>query len=35
VNGYSMGMQGWNYGWMWICGLVLIVALILILRARK
>jgi hypothetical protein len=27
-------MQGWNYGWMWICGLVLIVALVLILRAR-
>jgi Mg2+ and Co2+ transporter CorA len=35
MNGYNMGMQGWNNGWMWICGLVLIVALVLILRARK
>jgi hypothetical protein len=31
----SMGMSGWNYGWMWICGLVLIVAIVLLLRARK
>ena len=30
MHGYGMGMQGWNSGWMWICGLVLIVALVLI-----
>ena len=35
MHGYGMGMQGWNSGWMWICGLVLIVALVLILRARR
>jgi hypothetical protein len=35
VHGYNMGMQGWNSDWMWIGGLVLIVALVLLLRARK
>jgi hypothetical protein len=35
MHGYSMWMQGWNTGWMWICGLVLVVVLALILRARK
>jgi hypothetical protein len=35
VHGYSMGMQGWNSGWMWICGFVLIVALVLVFRARR
>jgi hypothetical protein len=30
-----MGMQGWNSDWMWIGGLVLIVALVVLLRARK
>jgi hypothetical protein len=30
-----MGMNGWNNGWMWIFGLVLIVALVLIFRARR
>jgi uncharacterized membrane protein YecN with MAPEG domain len=34
VNGYSMGMHGWNNGWIWICGLVLVVALVLIFRKR-
>jgi hypothetical protein len=28
-------MQGWNNSWMWVCGMVLIVVLALILRARK
>ena len=35
MNGYNMGMNGWNNGWMWILGLVLIVALVLIFRARR
>jgi hypothetical protein len=35
VNGYGMGMSGWNNGWMWLCGLVLIVVLVLVLRACK
>jgi hypothetical protein len=33
MHGY--GMQGWNMGWMWLLGVVLIIALALILRARK
>ncbi len=37
MHGYSMGMQGWNTGWiwMWICGVALVVVLALILRVRK
>jgi hypothetical protein len=34
MNGYNMGMYGWNSGWMWVVGIVAIVALILILRRR-
>ena len=33
MHGY--GMQGWNMGWMWMFAVVLIIALALILRARK
>jgi hypothetical protein len=33
VHGY--GMQGWNMNWMWLLGVVLIIALALILRARR
>ena len=33
MHGY--GMQGWNMGWMWMFGVVLIIALALILRSRK
>jgi hypothetical protein len=33
VHGY--GMQGWNMGWMWMFGVVLIIALALIFRSRK
>jgi hypothetical protein len=35
VNGYGMGMQGWNSGWVWMIGLVVIVAMVLIYRARR
>ena len=35
MNGYNMGMNGWNYGWMWIAGLALIVVLVVIFRARR
>jgi hypothetical protein len=35
MNEYGMGMQGWNNGWMWIFGIVLIFALVLIFRRRK
>jgi len=28
-------MEGWNMGWMWMFGVVLIIALALIFRARK
>lgn len=35
MQGHNMGMQGWNTGWMWICGLVLIVAVALIVRSRR
>ncbi len=31
----TWGMQGWNSGWMWICGLVPIMALVLTLRVGK
>ena len=30
-----MGMQGWNSGWIWMIGLVVIVAMVLIYRARR
>ena len=30
MDGY--GMDGWNIGWMWIFGAVLIISLVLILR---
>jgi hypothetical protein len=30
-----MGMQGWNSGWIWMLGLVVIVAMVLIYRARR
>ena len=33
MHGY--GMDGWNMSWMWFLGVVLIIALALILRARK
>ena len=33
MHGY--GMQGWNMGWMWMFGVVLIIALALIFRSRK
>jgi hypothetical protein len=33
MHGY--GMNGWNLGWMWIAGVVLIIALALILRQRR
>jgi hypothetical protein len=33
VHGY--GMDGWNMSWMWMFGVVLIIALALIFRARK
>ena len=33
MHGY--GMDGWNMGWMWIFGVVLIIALALILRSRR
>jgi hypothetical protein len=33
VHGY--GMEGWNNGWMWMFGVVLIVVLALIFRARR
>jgi hypothetical protein len=33
MHGY--GMQGWNMGWMWVFGVVLVIALALILRARR
>ena len=33
MHGY--GMDGWNMGWMWMFGVVLIIALALIFRARK
>jgi hypothetical protein len=35
VNGYGMGMQGWNSGWIWMLGLAVIVAMVLIYRARR
>jgi len=40
MNGYGMGMQGWNSGWMnngwiWVVGLLLIVVVVLLLRKRK
>jgi hypothetical protein len=33
VHGY--GMEGWNNGWMWMFGVVVIIALVVIFRARK
>ena len=33
MHGY--GMDGWNMSWMWVLGVVLIIALAPILRARK
>jgi hypothetical protein len=30
-----MGMQGWNSGWIWMLGLAVIVAMVLIYRARR
>ena len=33
MHGY--GMDGWNMGWMWIFGVVLILALVVILRGRR
>jgi hypothetical protein len=33
MHGY--GMNGWNMGWMWIPGVVLIIALALIFRQRR
>jgi len=33
MHGY--GMDGWNMGWMWIFGVVLIIALVLIFRGRR
>ena len=33
MHGYGMG--GWNTGWMWISGVVLIIALALIFRPRR
>lgn len=35
MQGYNMGVQGLNSGWMWICGLVLVVAMALIFRFRR
>jgi hypothetical protein len=35
MNGYDMGMYGWNTSWMWVIGLLVIVGLILLLRARR
>ena len=35
MNGYGMGMQGWNSGWIWMAGLVVIVAMVLIYRVRR
>ena len=32
MNRYNMGMYGWNSGWMWVVGIVVIVALVLILQ---
>jgi hypothetical protein len=34
-EGHGYGMQGWNMNWMWLLGVVLIIALALILRARR
>ena len=33
MDGY--GMHGWNMGWMWLLGVVLIIALALIFRTRR
>jgi hypothetical protein len=33
MHGYDM--HGWNMGWMWMFGVVAIIALVLIFRARK
>jgi hypothetical protein len=33
MHGY--GMDGWNMSWMWIFGVVLILALVVILRGRR
>ena len=33
MHGY--GMDGWNTGWMWMFGVVLIIALALIFQARR
>ena len=33
MHGY--GMNGWNMGWIWISGVVLIIALALIFRQRR
>ena len=32
---HGNGMQGWNMGWMWMLGVVLIIALALIFRSRR
>ena len=33
MHGY--GMDGWNMGWMWMFGAVLIIALVVLLRERR
>ncbi len=33
MHGY--GMAGWNTGWMWMLGVIAVVALVLLLRARR